>query len=161
MEDLNLENGAIADCTHLWSRGDQGNLLAKVRASAALREHCEPWWWTNWCLLWVLFLADQRCSSTDSVLGDAIPVLLKALLLLDGSTAPLPACSGRLQTQLSPSAFYYGRKVKVCFLLWLFLMHLYKGVFYEDGFVYFLISCCLWLYPRAPSVFAGWQSRCV
>lgn len=50
-----------------------------------------------------------------SVLGDAIPVLLKALLLSDGRTAPLPACSGRLQTQLSPSAFYYGRKVKVCF----------------------------------------------
>lgn len=44
MEDLNWENGATADCTHLWSKGDQGNLLAKGRASAALREHCEPRW---------------------------------------------------------------------------------------------------------------------
>jgi len=40
MEDLNLENGATTYFSHLRSRGDQGNLLAKVRSSAALNEHC-------------------------------------------------------------------------------------------------------------------------
>lgn len=91
----------------------------------------------------MLFLAGWRTEnlllqllSSDSGLDDTIQVLFNVILLLDGGNKPfslLSVCLVRLQTLLGPPGLYYSRKVEGLFLLWLLLVYLSKGIFYQDA----------------------------